>query len=173
MILYSSNMQIRVSKRTEWTGPTDKTDRTETDRTGPTTFGPVSVYGFSGSRSSVRSGLGRSGPVFARCSALVLTHWSGVCFKINVNGIKKKKWWLGVIHLSYVYNCLLSAWSFSSFLKLYHMIRGVLRLKVMVGELFTATSAFSLLSLSLTIHPFGHHTSPFIKNTYFIQNISH
>ena len=34
-------LHLGLSKRTGWTGPTDKTDRTGPDRTGPTTFGPV------------------------------------------------------------------------------------------------------------------------------------
>ena len=44
--------------------------RPRPDRPRPTDFGPVSVLGFDHFRSSVRSGLGRSGPVWVRCSAL-------------------------------------------------------------------------------------------------------
>ena len=56
--------ELGLSKRTGWTGPTDKTDRTETDRTGPTTFGPVLGLSFLanlvfGPVGPVRSGLDR------------------------------------------------------------------------------------------------------------------
>lgn len=55
-------IKLGLSKRTGWTGPTDKTDRTETDRTGPTTFGPV--LGLSFLANSVLGPVGpvRSGP---------------------------------------------------------------------------------------------------------------
>ncbi|PWA55277.1 pyruvate kinase [Artemisia annua] len=67
---------LGVSKRTGWTGPTDKTDRIGPNRTGPITFGPVFGLGFL-----ANSVLGPVGPVRTDQKteklARILSNWTG------------------------------------------------------------------------------------------------